>query len=71
MHLEYFFDTYGISEASTKKYFLYLPDFGLLTYLIIHKLKGKSRLSYASTAHHNDLVQGKGALTLTLIGCHI
>lgn len=39
-------------------------------YLIVHELKRQGRLANPSTANHDHLVQGQGALTLTLICSH-
>ena len=48
----------------------YVVDVLQFSHLVVHELQGESRLPYASTTHHDHLVEGQGTLVLALIGSH-
>lgn len=41
-----------------------------VSYLIVHELQSQGRLANPSTANHDHLVKGQGALALTLVCSH-
>lgn len=41
-----------------------------VSYLVVHELQSQGRLANPSAANHDHLVQGQGALALTLVCSH-